>query len=343
MTLRWVCLVFAISACGTPTTETAPAAEQGGMAGAAGAANLRPPLEIPEPPGVLGPSSVECAGTPAPEPAVVRACVLSAGCSPSPRLAALSDCIAKALPASSALPPCALGAQSCAEMDACLGTGFYADPCPEGDIGKACAGTKLIDCAATPRSYRDCAKLGATCSERSIEIDGELVDTADCVVDSPCPAAGDTYVCDGSRRVLCQGASLGEDCAARGLACADTPDGAVCMKNPADCSEPDSGRCDVTGSALYCAIDGTQWSFDCAQMGLVCEAAPQHNHGVRCVDPECSAADAAACFEECDGPMAHLCIGGRRYSIDCQSYGFRGCVLETWPDTGDRAGCGGPR
>jgi hypothetical protein len=38
--------------------------------------------------------------------------------------------------------------------------------------------------------------------------------------------------------------------------------------------------------------------------------------------------------------MAHLCLGGQRFSIDCRDYGIQSCLLETRAGEGDRARCG---
>lgn len=347
---RWTCfrswraaaLVVAnfVASCSSSSRAPDPAGDAG-SAGAADAndqATLRPPLGVVDTPEIVGASPVPCGGRPSPEPAVVRACLLASSCSPFPPVAALSDCIAQALPASGLYPACALGAQSCAEMDACLGTGFYSDPCPELAAVEICVGTKIVACGL-PRYYRDCAKSGAACSQYSANDDGNL-DSADCSVAPTCTTPSDVYVCNGSKRVRCQhGIAFGEDCAAQGMACVAGPEGAVCALRPAACSQP-GGSCDASGAGTYCGADGRALQLDCPRLGFTCREAPERTSGVACEEPSCSHEDAAQCFEECDGPLAHLCLGGQRFSVDCRAYGLQSCILESNLEGGDHARCG---
>jgi hypothetical protein len=266
--------------------------------------------------------------------------VLSAGCSPYLQPATLSECIANALPGSGALPDCAIGAATCAELEACVGRGFYAEACPPGSAGTICVDSKVVDCDNVPHTFVDCARQGAACGAYSSGGDGTL-DAHACAVEPACTVPTDTFVCHGTKRVRClQGVGFGEDCAARGLGCVQTPAGATCAQKAAACSRPDTGRCDAAGNGSYCASDGRTLSFDCGKLGLKCREAPESTHGVECGDPACAGEDAQKCFEECDGPMAYLCVAGQRLSIDCQSYGFPSCILETRADVGDRARCG---
>ena len=113
----------------------------------------------------------------------------------------------------------------------------------------------------------------------------------------------------------------------------------MCAPNPPSCAQPGVGSCDAQGNGTYCDAGGQQFVFDCSRLGLTCQVAPGQANGIRCVNPACSPADAADCFEECDGPMAHLCVGGQRFSIDCQNYGFEGCISETQAKEGERVRC----
>jgi hypothetical protein len=174
-------------------------------------------------------------------------------------------------------------------------------------------------------------------------MDDGMLDAAGCAVTPDCSVPTDNYVCAGTKRVRCShGVGLGEDCAARGLQCRDAPGGAVCVANPASCSQPGLGSCDARGNGLYCDPEGRQVAFDCARLGLTCQVAPGQSHGIRCVNPACPPADAAECFEECDGSMAHLCLGGQRFSVDCHTYGFNSCVVETQANIGERVRCVAP-
>jgi len=320
---------------------------QGGSSGAAGSSAMAgttmflPPTGAVDGPATLGPSPVKCGGTITPEAPLVRACTLIAGCSPSAQPTALSDCVAQALPDSGKFPECVIGAQTCAEMDACLGTGFYPDACEPDQIGTTCVGTKVVHCVDLgPRYFVDCKKTGAFCVPYS-QNDDETLDAADCAVAPTCTTPSDVYACSGTKRLLCQhGIGFGEDCAARGLACVSTPDGAICAPQPASCTAPGTSSCGAQGKGSVCQPDGQSLAIDCGRLRFTCEKAPDRPEGIACINPACPAADAAQCFEECDGPLAHLCLGGQRFSIDCQTYGFRGCILETRTDDGDRARCG---
>ena len=320
---------------------------QGGSSGVAGSSatagttTFLPPTGAVDGPASLGPSPVKCGGTITPEAPLVRACTLIVGCSPSFQQAALSDCVAQALPESGSFPECVIGAQTCAEMDACVGSGFYADACEPNQFGATCVGTKVVHCVGLgPRFFVDCKKTGALCAQYS-QHDDETLDGADCAVTPSCTTPSDIYKCSGSKRVLCQhGIGFGEDCAARGLACVSTPDGAICAPKPASCTAPGASSCGAQDKGSFCQPDGQVLAIDCGRLGFTCEEAPDRPQGIACINPACPAADAAQCFEECDGPLAHLCLGGQRFSIDCQKYGFRGCILETRPDDGDRARCG---
>jgi hypothetical protein len=321
---------------------------QGGSSGVAGSSTTAgtttflPPVAATGTPATLGASPVKCCGAVTPEPPLVRACVLSAGCSPGTQPTALSDCIAQALPDSVAFPDCVIGAQSCAEMAVCLGTGFYPDACEPDQLGTRCVGTKVVHCVDVgPRFFVDCKKTGALCAPFS-DKDNDVLDSAGCAVVPSCTAASDVYACSGTKRFVCQhGIGFGEDCAARDLDCVNKPGGAICAHKLSSCATPGVGKCDAAGkTGSFCQADGQALAIDCGRLGFTCQEAPDRPQGIACVNPACPAADAAQCLEECDGPLAHLCLGGQRFSVDCQSYGFRGCILETRPGDGDRARCG---
>jgi len=331
---------FSALACSGRTSSDPGSTGAAGASTAVGSGVLLPPIPISDDPETVGSSPVACVGTPDPEAPTLRTCVLAASCSPFPQPTSVSECVAQALPASGALPACAIGAQSCAELNACLGTGFYPDACSADPGTTHCVGTKVVTCDSFPRYFRDCAKSGATCAAYSSEDDGKL-DAADCAVVASCADTSDSYHCNGTKRVLCQhGIGFGEDCAARGLACVDAPSGAVCMQAQAPCTQPGMGRCETSGDGSYCDFEGRAHTFECARLGFVCREAPGTVYGIECASPTCSATAAAQCFEECDGALAHLCLGGQRFSLDCRAYGLPACILETRASSGDRARCG---
>jgi hypothetical protein len=327
---------LAIFAC-SGNGETTPGAA--GPAAVDSIGSLRPPAEITEPDEPRDPSVVGCAGSPAPDPALVRTCILAASCSPDLLPASVSDCIAKDLMHAGSYPPCMSQAQSCAEMAACRGHGFYGRPCPE-PRNSFCDGARAVTCGY-PAFFTDCASRGGACLEYSLE-EGAPAGYAGCVVAQSCMSDTELFTCSGSKRVSCrQGIGFGEDCAARGLACVDVPGGdAICARAAAGCKQPGVGHCDSAGSGSYCAPDGSELSLDCAALGFECRLVEGRTHGVECAAPDCAPEDAAQCFEECDGPMAHLCVGGQRLSVDCRTYGLSQCVLETREKDGDKARCG---
>lgn len=327
---------------------TAPSGSGGGagsagVAGSAGSSSqLLSPTSITDGPELVGPSPVKCSGKPTPDPALVRTCLLIASCSAlftAPT--SVSECIEKALPVAGAFPSCMVGAQTCAQLTACLGSGFTAgtDPCPPGSEIRMCQGTNVLWCDSVPRIFQDCAQSGGSCVAFSTN-DNEKIDSADCAVAATCSTPSDTYVCNGTKRMRCQhGIGFGEDCAKRGLTCVDAPGGAVCRPAAAAC-QPGTGSCDGSATGSYCDADGRSVHFDCSPLGFICQPLAQSPQSVQCVSSTCSVADAASCFEECDGPLAYLCLGGERLTIDCRALGLRNCTLDTQASSGDRVRCG---
>lgn len=336
-------VVFALLACGGRAQQGAPS-NGGGAGGAAGegasaGSNFRPPVSVIDPPLTVGASPVKCAGTPQPDADIVRACLLFAACAAAPPAAPLSECIAAALPRSPWFTACQRDARSCADVATCLGTGVYTERCPKPGA-PACVGDKLVYCDTLPNYFIDCAKRGVRCLEGIDEVDGVAYETAYCGVPA-CDAPTDDWVCDGAKRVHCaNGYAEVDDCSVRGLDCIDKPDGAICGKSSGSCTPLGVGTCDSDSSGQYCDVDGRAIALACAPLGFTCHAAPNHGHGIACLAPDCAPEDAAQCFEECDGPVAHLCIGGQRLSIDCASQGLSSCVVETRAGVGDRARCG---
>ncbi len=351
MRLRFlpVPIVLALLACGA-RAERGSSSNDGGSTGVGGSGaaagehglggtSFRPPLAVPDTPTVIGPSPVKCAGTPQPDVDTLRACLLAAGCAPAPQPAPLSDCIAKALPKSPSFTACQRDARSCADVAACTGTGVHTGPCPKPG-GSACVGNKVVYCDILPNYFLDCATRGAPCVEGEVDLGGVVHEVGFCGAPT-CDAPTDDWVCLGTKRVLCANGSAEEDdCAVRGLECIDRPGGAICGNLSSGCAPLGSGACVTGTSARYCDEDGRTSALDCAPLGFTCHVASGQKHGVACLAPDCAPADADACFEECDGPMAHLCVGGQRLSIDCTSHGFPTCVLESRADVGDRARCG---
>jgi len=255
----------------------------------------------------------------------------------------VSDCIEKALPDSGVLPVCVVGAQSCAEMNVCTGTGYYQDACPLGQQNQVtCVGSKVVACTQILRTFSDCTKIGANCVRYDSGNDGG-VDSAGCAVTPTCSVPTDSYACSGTKRVRCShGVGLGEDCAARGMQCRDAPGGAMCALTPPSCAQPGVGSCDAQGKGTYCDADGRQFAFDCARLGLTCKWPPGKPTASVAPTPRARPLTPPIASKSATEPMAHLCIGGQRFSIDCGTYGFRGCALETKASVGGRARCVDP-
>jgi hypothetical protein len=344
--LKRACIGLAASwcllACAGKSDGDAPVLGTGGTdVGVAGGGTWLPPIPADAGPETFGPAPVACSGTPAPAADVVRACVLAASC--LPRLAvSLSECISERSPGSSDAPPCWLEANSCAEVAACFGFSITSTPCPSLLARSRCDGNQVVTCDL-PRLTRDCSAVGGTCRSYAAFPDQapDVMDTADCAVETPCEGTNDTYVCDGTKRFRCRaGVAFGEDCAARGMACENQASGASCVAVPSACADPGAGRCVDGSTGTFCSSERRSVTIDCAPLGFSCRDAPERQHGARCDAPTCTAAEVAQCFESCDGNTAHLCLGGQRYSVDCRTFGLQDCILDTRPGVGDTVRCG---
>jgi hypothetical protein len=343
---RLICILLVGSwwlvACAGKSHDEAPMSSAGGAdVGIAGSGSLLPAVVADGGAESFAPSAVACAGTPGPAPGVTRACVLAASCLPRLEVS-LAECISESLPASPDAPPCWLGAGSCTEVAECFGFSVYKAPCASADLRSTCDENHVVTCDL-PRTSRDCRAVGGICqSYSSFPNDApDVLDSADCAVETTCTETNDRYACDGSKRFRCRaGVAFGEDCAARGMVCANTADGAACVATGPRCPEPGVGRCIDDEHGRFCASDGRVVSIDCAALGFTCREAPERLHGVRCDSPSCTPTEVARCIEECDGSTAHLCLGGQRYSVDCRAFGLKGCLLDTRPGVGDTARCG---
>jgi hypothetical protein len=360
---RSVCsltIVSLLAACGcgrasSRPTDDADVAGAGGVGSEVtlGAPGLSEPIAAEptrrEPSPDDGQSAFPCRRTHEPTAQLVHACVLLSACAPEwlshggstvdyrPVPMTLSECIGYGVPGAE-FPSACSNAETCAEMGRCFGAGFWEETCPLDPFGGSfCQGSKLINCGELyPAQYVDCARLGATC----VELDDENEPGADCVVDAPCLAADDgAYRCDGSKRVKClAGLARGEDCAAAGADCVDGEAGATCQKI-AGCT-PEPAACSADDSATFCEDNGVEYRLDCRVAGLSCSSS-EDEIGFTCRAPGCSMEEAALCYEECDGPIARLCVGGSRLSVDCREHDFDYCHLDLGLD-GPIARCSGP-
>lgn len=360
--LRSACLLAAIcvlGACGRAASRDADDAERDADGGASpegtlGAPGLKQPIAAEatrrEPSPDPGQSEFPCRRAQEPSAEHVHACVLLSACVPDwfsyggstveyqPIFVTLSDCLMYGLPGAD-FPSACVHAPTCEEMGRCFGLGFWQGTCPlDPDGGSFCEGSTLINCGQLyPPQYLDCARLGATCAES----EDESKPGADCVVAASCATHDEAlYRCEGSKRVKCQnGLARGEDCAAQGAACVESETGATCEKTAGCTQEP--AVCAADESALYCADDRTEHRLDCSDAGLSCSVVEDDEVGVTCRAPGCSAEEAALCYEECDGPIARLCVGGSRLSVDCREHGFDYCHLDLGVD-GLIARCSAP-
>jgi hypothetical protein len=233
----------------------------------------------------------------------------------------LSECIAYGLPQAKIPNDCALKATSCEEIGACFGSGFYTGQCPlDAKPASFCDGSKLVNCNdVIPPQYLDCARVGAKCVEFDADTPG-----ADCVVDSPCDEPDEAgHHCDGSKLVKCRaGRARGEDCALENSTCVQSGTEAACA--PIEVCTPEPTTCSSAEGANYCWEDGQAHGLDCASAGLECHDFPDEV-GIECRVPGCTLAEKAACYEQCAGPVARLCVGGARLSVDCREQGFATC------------------
>ena len=295
----------------------------------------------------LGKSPVPCGESPTPSAALLRACVLQPACTgdwetgvgsdPTPYKPILlgpADCISVAQPYAQGAPACWLTAKNCAELGACFGSGSYAGQCPfDSSVEQFCDGSLFVDCTqSVPAHFFDCARIGANCVAHAADAGHPGIQTADCAVpDVPCAQDDADFRCAGSKRVRCtNGIAVGEDCASTQRTCVADAGSARCQSPAPTCDKPGTATCNTDGSANFCTVnDSLPQRLECARAGLSCAPDPYSTLGVSCNSPDCSANDLAACYEGCNGPVAQLCIGGKRLTVDCRDYGLRYCVGAT--------------
>ena len=167
-----------------------------------------------------------------------------------------------------------VGGQAACTLGSCPGN------IAEGDKPRcSVSATHLLHCEKGKLASLDCAAFGLKCS---VGADG----TAGCATSGPACSV-DASRCDGNVAVGCfNGHEVRVDCAAAGLACAQTPGSGIavgaCVAAPSAtgaCDPAERPRCDDT-SIKYCYA-GKPRSYSCKAAGFGrCESG---KNGVRCI------------------------------------------------------------
>jgi hypothetical protein len=255
----------------------------------------------------------------------ISACVLYWGCFPFQPVAQtprLSDCITLDVPAAVASQSCARTAQSCSDIESCLGYG-YATPqdCP--NQGAFCNGTnRAATCSGTGSGHVwRCDVLKGTC--KTYTSGGSTV--AGCEVVPSCSDSDQSSHCNQNAVYTCVGGvGYGQQCGANAT-CKTVDTSTGCYSKQPSCSLQ-SDHCQGD-HLLSCTKGGDAFDFDCSSVGLTCQetANDAGTSSPSCLAAGCTADDQANCTESCDGTTANLCIGGAPIGVACTDFGMTSC------------------
>jgi hypothetical protein len=268
--------------------------------------------------GGAGTDAAACGSVLAPNLDVVRSCILRASCSPFVPNATISTCVSLDVQRAFLGTACTSNAQSCDDIELCEGYGFTDAECAGGQSGWRCENNVAINCDSG--YFLSCNKHGGTCT--MYDSDGDLVDDrAGCRVESGC-FGSDEPQCNGDTLYRCySGDGIGVICTNLGAKCKTVDGETNCFFQAPSCDGSEPPCAGNTGQ--QCLSGGTLLRWDCESVNLGCASDAS---GAYCVAPGCTLADVAACQESCSGSTLHLCYGGVRYDVDCQSYGFGTCL-----------------
>jgi hypothetical protein len=256
-------------------------------------------------------------------------CMFRIACDPYLPPYNMSECVSLAWQDASPAESCTFGAETCAEVDACIGRRYEPASSCEGESGWICDedGGRAINCTDDGGYSVDCALFGATCAPHASTADPTAYA---CQTSSPptCPADAEEgeYFCEGTQRFTCIGGEpYGVDCAETSSDCVEfSPGSAYCTDRTDTCDDPNSIHCD--GDAIQiCDQNGYAARFDCSSEGLTCDV-DSDSENITCLAASCETT--AACKEECldDGVRMRFCAGGEPYFLNCTDYGFDGCL-----------------
>lgn len=267
-----------------------------------------------------------CGGVDVAEDRVVG-CMFRIACDPFFPPYTMSECVGMAWQDASPAESCTFGAESCADVDACIGRRYEpAEACADLE-GWSCDGERAISCSDAGGYSVDCELYGGSCLAHS----STVASTAyGCQPSSPptCPvdAVEGEYFCEGTRRVTCiDGEPHGVDCAGIASDCVETGDGrAFCSDRMESCSNSGTVVCDDDVIEV-CDDYGYRVAFDCGTSNLGC-AEDSESGKIECLADGCETT--TDCTESCldDDKTLHFCVGGVPTTLDCTEYGYDGCI-----------------
>jgi hypothetical protein len=278
--------------------------------------------------GIVGAEEGACGEPQVSEDRVVG-CMFRIACDPFFPPYTMSECVSMAWQDASPAETCTFAADSCADIDACIGRRYEPESSCTDLEGWSCddSGERAIHCSEAGGYSVDCQLFGGTCLEHA----STVVSTAyACQPSTPptCPVDAEegAYACEGSVRFTCiDGQPYGVDCAGIASDCIEYgPGEAFCSDRTESCAEASTVSCE--GDVIdICDTNGYRVAFDCGTEGLGC-AQDSESGAFECLAEGCETA--TECTERCDddGKTLHFCAGGVPTSIDCTGYGYDGCV-----------------
>lgn len=256
-------------------------------------------------------------------------CMFRIACDPFLPPYTMSECVGMAWQDAAPAESCTFGAESCADVDSCIGRRYEPAASCEDTTGWTCdeSGDRAINCTQAGGYSIDCELFGGTCMPHS----STAAPTAFGCQHVPAPtcpedAVEGEYYCEGTQRFTCiDGEPRGVDCAAINSECIEYgPGEAFCSDRTEACDNLGSTTCD--GNTIEaCDTDGYRVRFDCSNEGLEC-GQDSETDDIVCLAEGCETA--TECSEACleDGRTLRFCAGGVAFVLDCTEFGYDGCA-----------------
>lgn len=268
------------------------------------------------------PPAISCSPEFSISAARAEGCMFRIGCDPFFPPFTMSQCVSLAWQDASPMEACGYGAQSCADVAACIGRGYHSDDVCSGE-GWTCddTGNIAVNCTQNGAYAIDCGLLGGSCAPHASSV---VPSAPACQPDSPpnCPngAVEGNFLCDGTERFTCiDGQAYSVDCAALSASCinggcSDRPDTCTTL-GQVSCDEHVIDVCDSTGHRVR---------FDCSAEGMDC-GVDSETGATTCLADGCETE--TGCTEGCakDNKTLQFCVGGVTFAMDCTAYGFDTC------------------
>lgn len=237
---------------------------------------------------------------------------------------------------------CLSNVASCDDVARCV-FGTKAPRCPDDNTDPApftgCnqdGGSVVVQCgpSATPRGMNPCALRGQTCTRLDIS-------TSICAGKrgGSCTV---TPRCDGTSAVTCKSgggidSDEGTDCAAYGDGRCVSDDAGVACAPPASAAACALGktsevRCSDGGTFAESCVDGRAVTFNCAAIGLGCNAAGVSTTDPisACWNPDLGTACATAADTCSSSDKLASCAQGQTFTLSCRNVpGLGACVQPT--------------